>query len=102
MVAAFRYIRENSKLLGEAGVQFDDGLKVPYAGYLQYSYLLAQKHEAIVRVESYRDVETEVKESFIVAGYTYRPTAPIALKGEYQWHTREGENRFLLSASILF
>jgi len=103
MVAAFRYIDEKSKLLGEVAIQFDDnGLKIPYAGYLQYSYMLIQKHEAILRVESYKDLNLEKRDSFVVAGYTYRPITPIALKGEYQWHTLERENRFLISASILF
>lgn len=103
MVAAFSYSDDKSKLIGEIGMQFgEDGIKIPYAGYLQYSYALDQKHEAILRVESYRDLEREKRDSFIVAGYTYRPMAPIALKGEYQWHTIERENRFLISASILF
>ena len=75
---------------------------VPYAGYLQGAYSLTQRHIGIVRFEAYRNNTLDESDRFIVLGYTYRPLYPVALKSEYQWHTRYRGNQFLLSVSVLF
>ena len=100
---AFEYRSGDFRLQAEVGRQFDDvGTTIPYMGYIQGVYTLKEKHEAIVRVESYSNRVTQTKESFAVFGYTYRPVYPIAIKGEYQWHALHDENSFFLSLSILF
>ena len=102
-LGAFQYLDSSFKLLGELGMQFnDDGVTLPYIAYLQYSKQLAKDHEAIVRVESYSNKETDIDDTFAILGYTYRPLAPIALKAEYQWHSLHKEDKLLFSISILF
>ncbi len=103
LLAAFKYQEDNFKLQGEIGRQFSkERSTIPYIGYLQYSQFFEQKHEAIIRVESYHNRVEDRSDNFIVLGYTYRPLYPIALKGEYQWHTYEQENKLLFSLSVLF
>jgi len=101
--AAFLYDMGDLRLQAEVGTQFDqDKNTIPYVGYIQGRYTFEEKHEAIVRLESYDDRSTEAKDTFAVLGYTYRPLYPIALKGEYQWHTLHDEDRVMFSLSILF
>ena len=75
---------------------------MPYVGYIQGLYNIEEKHEIIVRVESYSDKALEIKDTFAVFGYTYRPLYPIAIKGEYQRHSMHNEDQLLFSLSVLF
>ena len=101
--AAFEYHYESLKLQAEFGSQFDNDMAtLPYIGYIQGLYSIKEEHEAIVRVESYSDKETQTKDTFAVFGYTYRPLYPIAIKGEYQWHSLHREDQLLFSFSVLF
>ena len=101
--AAFEYHYEAFKLQAEMGSQFnEDQTTIPYIGYIQGLYTIEEKHEAIVRFETYSDKTTRIKDSFAVFGYTYRPLYPIAIKGEYQWHSLHDENKLLFSLSVLF
>lgn len=103
LLGAVKYEQNDFKLQGELGSQFnDDGTTIPYVGYLQGSYMMKEKHQAIVRLEAYKDKSTDTKDSFAVIGYTYRPLYPIAVKGEYQWHSLHEENKMILSISVLF
>ena len=103
LLGSLQYDTPNFQLLGEAGSQFDDeDIIVPYAGYLQGVYHVTPHHAAILRLEAYKEKRLSVKDSFAVAGYTYRPLYPIAFKGEYQWHSLSQEDKFLLSFSMLF
>jgi len=103
LLGAFKYEQYDFKLQGEVGAQFDDeGTTIPYIGYFQGSYMIQDNHQAIVRLEAYRDQLTDMKDSFAVVGYTYRPLYPIAFKGEYQWHSLNKENKMILSISVLF
>ena len=100
---AFEYHYEELKLQAELGSQFDnDTATMPYIGYIQGLYTIEEKHEAIVRVESYSDKERQTKDTFAVFGYTYRPLYPVAIKGEYQWHSLHHEDQLLFSFSVLF
>ncbi|KYJ85840.1 porin [Sulfurovum riftiae] len=100
---AFTYTKDAFRLQSEVGRQFDDdGTTIPYIGYIQGVYTLKEKHELIVRFESYSDTTIDTKDSFAVFGYTYRPLYPIAIKGEYQWHSLHDENSLFLSLSVLF
>ena len=101
--AAFSYEESRFTLQGEAGIQFDeDGLTIPYMGYVQGTYSIADGHEAIARIESYEDRVRGKHDTFGVLGYTWRPIYPVALKGEYQMHRQDGDNRFLFSVSMMF
>ncbi|BAF72021.1 hypothetical protein [Sulfurovum sp. NBC37-1] len=101
--AAVQYFHEKFKLQGEVGTQFDDeGTTVPYVGYVQGLYTLKEGHEAIFRVESYDDRDTDRQDTFAVFAYTYRPLYSVAIKGEYQWHSFSEDNKFMLSFSMLF
>jgi len=100
---AFEYHHEAFKLQVEIGSQFNgDQTTIPYIGYIQGLYTIEEKHEAIMRLETYSDKITQIKDSFAVFGYTYRPLYPIAIKGEYQWHSLHDENKLLFSLSVLF
>jgi len=100
---AVHYAYENLVIQTELGTQFDDdGTLIPYVGYVQGLYTIKDRHEAIVRVESYDNRKTDSQDTFAVFAYTYRPLYPIAIKGEYQWHSLHEDNQFLLSLSVLF
>ena len=91
------------KFQAEVGSQFNqDKTTIPYIGYIQGLYTIEEKHEGIVRLETYSNNITQIKDSFAVVGYTYRPLYPIAIKGEYQWHSLHEENKLLFSLSVLF
>ena len=103
LLGAVKYEQCDFKLQGELGSQFnDEGTTIPYVVYLQGSYMMKENHQAIVRFEAYKDNPTDTKDSFAVIGYTYRPLYPIAVKGEYQWHSLHEENKMILSISVLF
>jgi len=83
------------------GTQYrGDSHTLPYIGYLQWVHSFDSQHQSIVRLEGYEEMGEE--ETAIVVGYTYRPSYPIALKWEYQWHAAKNEGEIILSASILF
>ena len=103
LLGAFEYEYDVFKLQAEVGTQFDeDGSSIPYIGYIQYSQMIEECHEIILRLETYKDEITDTKDSFAVIGYTYRPLYPIALKSEYQWHSQDKESKLLISLSVLF
>jgi hypothetical protein len=103
LLGAAKYEKDEIKLLGALGTQMnEEGTTIPYIGYIQGSYMLKENHQAIVRFETYKDDITDIKDTFTVIGYTYRPLYPIAIKGEYQWHSLHEENKMILSISVLF
>ena len=103
LLGSFNTELSTEKLQGELGTQWKDGKStLSYIGYLQWTHTLADHHESILRVESYKDNELSSKDTFLVFGYTYRPYTPVALKAEYQWHSIKDESQMLLSLSILF
>ena len=75
---------------------------IPYTAYIQGLYRFTPKHTAILRLETYDDKLKDKTDSFSVIGYSYRPSYPIALKSEYQFHTLNKDNQFLFSISVLF
>jgi len=103
LLASMKYETEKYQILSEIGTQSTtQGLTTEYAGYLQGVYHLSEKHAAIVRLESYKDLLNAVDDDITILGYTYRPLYPVALKAEYQWHSIHVENQFLFSFSVLF
>ena len=69
----------------------------PYSGYIQSTWHLKNRQDAVVRFESYRDNEIDIKEQIYLLGYAYRPSNNTALKGEYIYHTKQPLNRFIYS-----
>ena len=74
----------------------------PYSGYLQSTWHLKEKHDAVIRFERYDDHSIEVEEEVYLLGYVYRPNRNIAIKGEYVYHSKLPLNRFVYSFSVLF
>lgn len=98
-----KYETDKYQLQGEVGYQQSDkSATAPYAGYLQGVYNFTQQHIAILRVESYDNKVTNINDDIAILGYTYRPSYPIAIKSEYQFHSIEQENQFLFSVSVMF
>lgn len=102
-----RYENDNFQLTTEIGSQFStEDVDTRYAGYSQLVYHVTDKNTAILRLESYK--EKLVKKSVIrndniaIFGYTYRPLYPIAIKSEYQVHSKSKKNKFLFSFSVMF
>jgi len=73
-----------------------------YSGYTQAMYRYTPEHAYIGRYEYYNDHYTDYKDHILTLGYSYRPLYPVSLKGEYQWHSQNDENRALFSLSVLF
>lgn len=73
-----------------------------YSGYTQAMYRYSPEHALIGRYEYYNDHHTDYKDHILTLGYSYRPLYPVSLKGEYQWHSQNDENRALFSFSVLF
>lgn len=102
-LASLKYETENYQIMSELGMQHSkDEVTTNYAGYLQGVYHFNLKHAGILRVESYDDKVNNSRDDIAIFAYTYRPMYPIAFKGEYQLHTLEHENQFLVSFSVLF
>lgn len=98
-----KYESEKYQILAEVGSQKSkDRYTTDYAGYVQGLYRFTEQHLAIVRVESYDDKINTTADDMLILGYTYRPLYPIAIKSEYQFHSRSSQNQFLLSLSVLF
>lgn len=72
------------------------------SGYLQTMYRYTPEHAFIGRYEYFNDNHAHYKDHIGIVGYSYRPLYPISLKGEYQWHSLNNENRALFSFSVLF
>lgn len=72
------------------------------SAYVQSLYHFSPQHALVGRYEYYDDQHRDYKDHIGVFGYSYRPIYPISIKGEYQWHSQQNENRTLLSFSVLF
>jgi len=102
-LVAAQYESDRYQIQGELGSQRSShAFTTTYAGYLQGTYYMTERHIGIVRLESYQNNLLDRRDSFALLGYTYRPLYPIALKTEYQWHTRNSDNQLLFSFSVLF
>jgi hypothetical protein len=100
---SYKYDTEKYQFLGEIGSQeSNNGSTIPYAGYIQGLYRFTQKHIGVLRVESYDDRQLQKSDDIGILGYTYRPSYPVAIKSEYQFHSLHQENLFLFSISVLF
>jgi hypothetical protein len=98
-----KYETEKYQFLAEIGSQYsEEKTTTPYAGYAQGLYRFTEQHIGSIRVESYKDKLLDESDEMAIFAYTYRPIYPIALKTEYQFHSRSSQNQFLCSFSVLF
>ena len=98
-----KYETDRFQFLAEAGTQrAGNGVTTPYAAYLQGTYHLNSHHSGTLRMESFENNINHRDDNIAVAGYTYRPLYPIALKLEYQLHTLKESDEILASFSVLF
>ncbi len=105
LLLSAKYEADKYQVLTEIGAQRSkDAKTTKHAGYIQGLYRFTEQHIGIVRFESYdyTKVKNIVDEEFMIVGYTYRPLYPIAIKSEYQFHSKDDLNQFLLSLSVLF
>lgn len=97
-----KYETDDFQILAEVGAQSSKNSDHNYAGYLQGLYRFTEKHIGIIRLESYKDELADDNDNIAILGYTYRPLFPVALKTEYQQHSKNNENQFIFSLSVLF
>lgn len=102
MVSA-RYATPKIELMSEVGYQTTSKeATTPFAGYAQALYRINRHHEAIVRAEHFKDNIVDKQDSIMLLGYTYRPLYPVAIKGEYQFHSQSQSDQVIFSFSVLF
>ena len=98
-----KYDTLNYQIMSEIGhQQSKNKITTPYAGYIQGLYRFTEQHTGVFRVESYEDKLNDKNDDIAIIGYTYRPSYPVAIKSEYQFHSLSKENRLLFSFSVLF
>lgn len=93
------------KLFGEGVIRSsqDTQEQDSEAMYLQGSYNYSLEHMFVTRFEYYKEEELRDEEaSLFLVGYSYRPLYPVSIKAEYQWHSLEKEDKFLVSFSVIF
>ena len=72
------------------------------SAYVQGEYSFTPQHAAITRLEYVDDERLPSHENIGILGYSYRPTFPVSLKVEYQWHSNSRNDLLLSSFSVLF
>jgi len=98
-----KYETDNYQFLTEfGGQQSKDNVTTNTAAYVQGLYRFTQKHIAVIRAESFDNKVNSIRDDFAVFGYTYRPLYPIAIKSEFQIHSKSKLNQVLVSLSVLF
>lgn len=103
LLLSAKYESDKYQVLSEIGSQKSKAeFTVDYAGYIQGLYRFTEQHLGVIRVESYRSNLNKPSDDMLIVGYTYRPLYPIAIKSEYQFHSKNRQNQFLFSMSVLF
>jgi len=108
-----RYIQTNAKydnsewqVMGEALIAKSEYVNkeeaLTLSAYVQSVYRYTFQDAFVARVEYFNDHHTHYKNTIATLGYSYRPWYPVSLKGEYQFHSLNNENRALFSFSVLF
>lgn len=106
MQANLKYDDSTWQVMGEALIAKSnythDSDDYTLSGYAQGMYRYTSQHAFIGRAEHFKDHYTRYEDNIAVVGYSYRPLYPVSLKGEYQWHSQNDEDRALFSFSVLF
>ncbi|MCX6074094.1 MAG: hypothetical protein NTY39_07240 [Campylobacterales bacterium] len=72
------------------------------SGYVQGMVRYTPQYAFLGRYEHFNDHHRGSEDNIGIVGFSYRPIYPVSFKGEYQWHSRNDENRALFSFSVLF
>jgi len=100
---SFKYERNDYKISSEIGTQYSKNASdFSYAGYLQGLYNFTEQHIGIVRFEGVKNSALLEDDAMAIFAYTYRPFYAMAIKSEYQLHSKEDNNQFIFSFSVLF
>ena len=103
LYASTEYLSESFHLLAETGYRRNKAnTRSDFGAYVQGTQAIALRHFAVLRLEYDTDYVHSGEDSIAVVGYTYRPVYPVALKGEYQFHSQSALNELLLSFSMMF
>jgi len=103
MLFSAKYESDKYQLLTEFGSQRSrNKFTTKYAGYIQGLYRFTPRHIGVLRAESYEQTQSNISDKIMLIGYTYRPLFPLALKSEYQFHSKDDSNEILFSVSVLF
>ena len=103
ILLSLEYDSDDFKIMSELGSQKSDNeFTTDYAGYLQGLYRLNEKHNLILRAESFKTTLISTAQHTAIVGYTYRPIYPVAIKAEYQFRSSSRSNKLLLSFSMMF
>ncbi len=103
LYASAQYRTPRTRIMAEAGYRRNEANSRSNAGaYIQGTQQFFERHYAVLRLEYTTDYIDRSEDSIAVVGYTYRPLFPVALKGEYQFHSRENEDILMISFSMLF
>ena len=103
LYASAQYRTERTRILAETGYRRNaDNVRSYYGAYAQLTQALTPRHFAVVRLEDMTEYIEGSEDGIAIFGYTYRPIFPVALKGEYQLHSRENGDLLLVSFSMLF
>ena len=104
--ASFKYDNDLWQILAEGLVAksrySNNQSEYAFSAYTQGMYRYSQKHAVVGRYEYFDDNRTQYEDNIFTLGYSYRPWYPVSLKAEHQWHSKNDENRILLSFSVLF
>ncbi|MFA6395597.1 MAG: hypothetical protein WCW84_06480 [Sulfurimonas sp.] len=77
-------------------------IDITFTGYAQGMFRYSAENAILGRYEHFKDHHVGREDNIAIVGYSYRPSYPISLKGEYQLHSLDNENRALFSFSVLF
>ena len=103
LYGATEFRSEAFHLMAETGYrQNKENTQSAFGAYVQGTQTIALRHFAVLRLEYMNEYIPQSEDSIAIIGYTYRPVFPVALKGEYQFHSLHSENEVLLSFSMLF
>lgn len=103
LYASAEYRTEKTHVMAETGYRRNEkNIRSSFGAYMQGTRLIVPRHYAVIRLEYTTEYVERSEDNIALFGYTYRPLYPIAFKGEYQFHSRENEDRLIVSFSMLF
>lgn len=103
LYASAQYRSEQTHVMAETGYRRNEkNMRSNYGGYLQGTQLIYAQQFVVMRLEYTTEYIQNSEDSSAVIGYVYRPLFPVAVKGEYQFHSHENEDILIVSFSMLF
>ena len=99
------YEDDKYKFTAELATQLSESkTTIDYITYFKALYKITDKQMPVMRIESYKSSLYNLSEddTSLTIGYTYRPLFPVAIKGEYQFHTLDKYDKLYISFSVMF